>query len=87
MRDIVVTPFGRIVSGESKPLKNGKPGQRMLVGKIEDITDKAILAVLDHMCYNAKKTGYYQISCETGTLSFMVSASVTEATQETNQCT
>ena len=64
MMNIGVSPFGKILTGKSKPLPNGKSGQRMWVGKTTDITDTAIKAVFEHMWIKAEETGYYEISIE-----------------------
>ena len=59
-----VSPFGKILTGKSRPLPGGKNGQRIWVGKTTDITDSVIKAVFEHMYIKAEDTGYYEITIE-----------------------
>jgi len=77
--NIGVSPFGRILIGKSKPIKD-KPGAFMWTGPTKDITDDAIFAVFDHMAYKAKETGQYSISCEQGALSMKLATPQKEGT-------
>ena len=60
--NIGVSPFGKILSGKSKPNPHGKGF--MWIGKTTDITDTAIKAVFEHMWMKAEATGYYEVSIE-----------------------